>query len=177
MTDDADLRRNGAQGIDTPNASPDGRTLAAHTIRATMLVHLDRPIGERLEKIGEAVWNPQWSPDGQRIAGIANDASEMPNGIAVYSLQTHRMEKVVEHGTSPLWLPDGKRMLFFDPQRIGVVDLDSRRTTLAPFTPPGRVETDITTTPHLSRDGATLFLRQELEQGDIWMVRFEKTRG
>ena len=177
VTDDADLRRNGAQKIDSPNASPDGRTLAAHTERFTMLVHLDHPVGQRLEKLGDAIWNPQWSPDGRYIAGTFNDASDAPSGIALYSLQTRRLEKVVDRGTSPLWLPGGKQMVFFEPRRIGVVDLDSRRVTSSPFTPSGVVETGITATPRLSRDGATLYLRQELEQGDIWMVRFDKTRG
>jgi len=174
VTDPADLRRSGAPGIYYPNASPDGRTLAAQTPSSAVLVHLDRPMGQRVETIGDKIIRLQWSPDGKRIAGVA----ERPDAksIVVYSLQTRRWETVAERGTTPMWLPDSRHLAFFDKQNIGVVDLDSKVVTTTPFKPPSNVEPENSQTTHVSSDGRTLFLRQTLERDDVWLVRFGASR-
>jgi Tol biopolymer transport system component len=178
LTDDRDLRRNGVGGVDSPSVSPDGRTLVAHTLHAsrTVLIHLDRPIDQRIEVFGSPVWNPHWSPDGKHIAGTGHDSPEIQRGISVYSLPSHQLDKILDYGTFPLWLPDGKHIVFFEEQKIGILDLGTRSVTTAPFNPPPRVDTDITNTPRLSRDATTLYVRQTSEQGDIWMVQFEHPR-
>ncbi|HKS23939.1 MAG TPA: protein kinase [Thermoanaerobaculia bacterium] len=178
VTDERDLLRNGIGGLDSPNVSPDGRTLVAHTLHDsyTVLVHLDRPYGQRVERFGSPVWNPHWSPDGTRIAGTGHDSPEIQRGISVYSLPSHELDKVLNYGTFPLWLPDGKHIVFFDDRKIGILDLGTRSVTTAPFNPPPRVDTDITQTPRLSRDASTLYVCQTIEQGTIWMVQFEKPR-
>jgi len=118
---------------------------------------------------------PTWSPDGKQLAGNVYKAP----GIVVYSLQTRRAEKVVDHGANPLWLPDGRHLAFLEKQSVGIVDLHSRRLTTTPMTLPPGVQFGGAAITHLSIDGSTLYLRQTLEQGDIWRVRFknqEQTR-
>jgi eukaryotic-like serine/threonine-protein kinase len=169
VTDDGDLRRKGAGMIASPTVSPDGRTLAAQTDRFAALVHLDRPLGSRLESLQNAINLPTWSPDGKQLAGNVFKAP----GIVVYSLQTGRAEKILDHGANPLWLPDGRHLAVFGKQSVGIVDLDSRRVTTAAIALPPGVQFGGAAITHLSRDGSTLYLRQTLEQGDIWWVRFE----
>jgi Tol biopolymer transport system component len=169
VTDDGDLQRHGVRNIYVPSISPDGRTLAAPTDDHAALVHLDRPIGQRLETLA-TFDGPKWSADGQQLIG--NPAANP--GIVVYSLRTRRLEPVLDHGTWPQWLPDGRHIAFFDRRSVGIFDLDSHRvrSTFAPTDVD--LSTAITISPFLSRDGSTLYVRQAIEQGDIWLVHFEK---
>jgi Tol biopolymer transport system component len=156
-----------------PNVSPDGRTLAVHL---PALVHLDLPIAQRVEKIAQELHTPRFSPDGTRLVGTPINPDEtLRPGIVVYSLLTRRAEQVFDRGLAPQWLPDGKRVVFFERKNIGVFDLDSRRAVISPFAAPPGVELDNrSVVPRLSRDGSAVYVRQALEQGDIWMVRLEK---
>lgn len=75
----------------------------------------------------------------------------------------------------PVWLRSGRRIAVFEDGRISIVDLDTRRTTTAPFASPAGVHLDDQSLPpQLSRDDSTLYVRQALEQGNIWMARLEK---
>jgi eukaryotic-like serine/threonine-protein kinase len=158
VTTEADFKRFGS--IYEPDPSPDGRTLVAETHRGVALVHLDRPPSQRIELLSVAGGLPKWSPDGQRIAADQK-------GVLVYSLGTRQAERVAARGCCPRWMPDGRSVLFVDRQPA-IVDLATRRVTEVALAPLPGVQLDYSTT--LSRDGSTLYVRQTLEQGDIWLM-------
>ena len=169
ITEFNDPRWKDARYVALPHVSPDGRTLAAQTFDSGLLIHLDRPMAQRLEAIpGQSMLlAPKWSPDGQQLAGDVDGG-----GFGVYALHTRRFEKVLERGASPQWLP-GRRIVFFEPRALGILDLDGRRVTTASFSPPIGVDLAYgAVAPRLSRDGSMLYVRQLLEQGDIWVARF-----
>jgi eukaryotic-like serine/threonine-protein kinase len=168
VTDDASLQRIGAKNVYSPDVSPDGRTLAVETNISDAFVHLDRPPASRMEAFTDLGNRgaPTWSPDGRRLVGARNE------GIVIYTPATKQLETVLPHGTSPQWLPGGGGILFFHKGRIGLFDLATRQERTVTFTPLPGMQLDWTTT--LSRDGSTLFARQNVEQGDIWLVRFDK---
>jgi Tol biopolymer transport system component len=169
VTDPAELMRTGAgANLYKAAVSPDGRTLAAQSDSQTVLVHLDRPPSQRLEAFDKHFASPAWSPDGSRIAGTLDDGS-----VGAYSPASHQFEKLFDRGVAPQWLPDGKRLLFFDNRNAGVFDLATNRKAIDPVPLTG-VELTGGTPPLLSRDGSTLYARQKLELGDIWLMRFEK---
>ncbi|HYC90024.1 MAG TPA: protein kinase [Thermoanaerobaculia bacterium] len=178
VTTDADLRQLGARNIYTPHLSPDGRTIAAQTDDVGVLVHLGRSGPGRIEVMGGGFIGGRWSPDGRRIAGgMKNTPSAVSSGIAVYSPSARRAERLSEQGVAPHWLPDGKRLAFFARDHIGIIDVDSRRILRAPFAPlEGVTPHSLAVSPRLAADASTVFMRQTLEQGDIWMVRFEAGR-
>jgi len=165
VTDDADLKRVNARSIHAPSASPDGRTLLARTDRECVLVHPDRPSGQRLERFPAQVIASGWSPDGTRLVGT--DARRQ---IIIYSLATRRIEGLAVAGSRPQWLSDGHRIAFFQAGRINVFDLSTRSLKSSTFPLPAGVDI-ATVPPRLSSDGATLYLRQTLEQGDVWLMR------
>jgi eukaryotic-like serine/threonine-protein kinase len=168
VTTDSDYQQFGA--LYMPNVSPDGHTLVGRSSRGPVLVHLEGPIGQRVELLDAELGNPRWSPDGGRIAG------EMPSnaankGITVYSLDSRRTEKLSDSGRNPLWLPGGHRIVFFDENGVEIVDLDSHRRTTTPWMPPRGTRLGHC---HLSPDGKTLYVRQMVEQGDVWIAHFAK---
>jgi Tol biopolymer transport system component len=170
LTDAAMLGRIGRTTAYSPHPSPDGRTVVVDTgSNTTTLIHLERPLASRVERVHDLGPRgfPRWSPDGQRISGAT------VHGITVYSLRTKSAQVVLPHGWWPQWFPDGKRLLFFEDQRIGVLDLDTRRETSIPWRPLPGVELDHRAV--LSRDGSTLYVRQSVEQGDVWLMNIDKT--
>ena len=177
VTTEADLRRINARNIYTPSLSPDRRTIAAQTDDAGVLIHLDRPAANRMEVMSGGFVGTKWSPDGRRLAGTIRTEERGPAGIAVYTPATSRAERLSDRGIAPHWLPDGRRIAFFERDRIGILDVASRRMTHAPMAALPGVELDNSAVaPRLSRDASTIYVRQTLEQGDIWMVRFDQGR-
>jgi len=160
------------------DVSPDGRTLGAQTDpQFGALVHLDRPPGQRVEvldpTVSRAIRTPRWAPDGELLAGVSepNDAVDSP--IAVYSMRTRKLE-FLTRGRALRWLPDSRHLVFLQGQDIAVVDIASRRVITAPLTVPRGVDLN---NFRLSNDGTSIYVRQNVEQGDIWIASFEKPRG
>jgi Tol biopolymer transport system component len=164
VTDSADLRRLQENGFFAPAVSPNGRTLAGYTPRSGVLVHLDRPITARTERIAEGLTRPQWSPDGKQILWSAKTG-----GVVVYSLDTHAARTVLDRGPCPQWLPDNRHIAFFDKDSIGILDLDRGSVAKTPF----QQQSDSEHT-RLSRDGSMIYELQTQERGDIWIARFSK---
>ncbi|HXI12363.1 MAG TPA: protein kinase [Thermoanaerobaculia bacterium] len=163
-----------------PEVSPDGKTLVVCAERFGALVHLSRPMAQRIELIGSVDENhtidfPRWSPDGKRIiAGLSNIRSGDAPGIALYSLDNRRWEKILDRGYLPRWLPGGKRIAFFEKNRsMGVLDLETRAVTMTaiPGLPEDVESAGSTPDIKLSADGTTLYVKQRQQQGDIWLMR------
>jgi Tol biopolymer transport system component len=152
-----------------PDASPDGKMLAVHP---AALVHLDRPMAQRVEEIRRTIHSPQWSPDGKRLVGGAFSDAGPRFGLAVYSLATKQLEKVLDRGFAPRWVSDG-RIAFVDRKSLGYLDFESRDVTMHPFTKIAGVDLEDPVVPRFSSDGARLYVRQTLEQGDVWFIRLE----
>ncbi|PYQ28620.1 MAG: hypothetical protein DMF56_15405 [Acidobacteria bacterium] len=175
VTDDADLQRHGLRDLYLSDVSPDGRTLVALGERSIALVHLDRPIASRVEALPVIMDGPRFSPDGKWLAGFSIDPDTAPAGITLYSLQTGRHELLLDHGITPLWLPDGRHLIFFEAQSIGILDIATRRVAMLPFTPLTGVDFRLFR-PFVSADGSTLYIRQTLEQGNVWIAAFKSER-
>ncbi|HEV7241840.1 MAG TPA: protein kinase [Thermoanaerobaculia bacterium] len=169
ITDPRDLVRNRLETIQLPSVSPDGRRLAVQSGNAVFLIHLDRPIHQRIEKFGEELGLATWSPDGKHVLARNQTTKES----VVVSVLTRRVENVLKANVSPRWLPDGRRVVYVENHQIEILDLETGQATRQPFPPLDGVELD-NTSPRLSKDGTTMYVRQMLEQGDIWTMRFEK---
>jgi Tol biopolymer transport system component len=110
---------------------------------------------------------PGWSPDGRHIVG------DPDIGVVIYTPQTKRARTILSDAVARAqWLADGRRIVFFDRTRIGSIDVDSGHQTIAAFPALPGVQLDYLSVA--SRDGSTLYVRQTLEQGDVWLVQFAK---
>ncbi|MFL6246581.1 MAG: protein kinase domain-containing protein [Thermoanaerobaculia bacterium] len=181
----AEARRFGMRNLYSPVPSPDGRTLLVQSDRQTCaLLHLDRPVGQRLEPLPVYLVAAKWSPDGQYIAARDQSAliaqiatpSAVPGAIMLYSLRTRQVEKLSDSGSSPQWTPDGKKVVYFERQDVRIVDLESHTTRIVPFTalPGDQIDLRGTASARLSRDGTTLYVREAIQQGDIWIAALSR---
>ena len=172
VTNASELKRIGSPlGLSTPQISRDGRTMTAIGSNGVVLLRLDRPLGQRAEALTDQMLEARWSPDGSRVAGRVRDPR---GGIAVCAVATKKVERVSDGGVSPQWLPDSRHLLIFDKGAMLTIDIANRNVTRADFAaPPGvRVGSGVSAPPRLSHDGATLYVRQTIEEGDIWLLRF-----
>jgi Tol biopolymer transport system component len=191
VTSDADAKSTGMQILHSPVPSPDGRTvlvegdLLGQSEKTSVLVHLDRPAGQRVERLPVYLSSARWSPDGQSIVatdqrepeGQRMTSNDPPGAIVIYSLRKRRAETLSTSGFAPHWTPDGTKVVYFKRRDIRILDLQSRALKIVPFTPHGGAQLALGDMPRLSRDVATLYVRQATQQADIWIAHFPSARA
>jgi Tol biopolymer transport system component/predicted Ser/Thr protein kinase len=169
VSDEAEAKRLGIQNLVTPVPSPDGRTLLLESVgRTSVLLHLDRPVGQRLEPLPIYLSSARWSPDGQFIAAKSGTGI---GGIILYSLRTGRVEKLSGSGFSPEWTADGEKLIYFERQDLRILDRRSRNVTSVPFRPLPGEQINLQTTA-VSRQADTVYVQSTSLQSDIWIAQF-----
>ena len=107
-----------------------------------------------------------WSPDGERLAGHLDSASQATQGIMMYSLRSHKYEQLTDFGQWPVWLPDSRRLLFVAGGKgFFIVDTQSKQIRNI-FS----VTRDIIGPPQLTRDGKTAYFSRRVTESDIWLL-------
>jgi dipeptidyl-peptidase 4 len=110
----------GGRGGGAPELSPDGRYIVfvkdgqiyrAKTARGSA-TRIDTAGVPFLKQWGRQA-NPQWSPDGSKLAFVSTRDNH--SFIGVYDMKTNSvsfMSPSVDFDNSPTWSPDGKRLAF-----------------------------------------------------------------
>ena len=112
-----------------PSWSPDGKRIAFSARRDG---HFENELGityeiyvidadggneQRLTENRNNDWNPSWSPDGKRIAFMADRKGDVVNwDVYVIDADGGNQQNLTEnrvYDSSPSWSPDGKRIAFF----------------------------------------------------------------
>jgi len=134
-----------------PTCSPDGRTMLFVRARASQVklepgdvfgVFLDGDIWDldlasgKETKLIENAFNPDWSPDGKRIAFDASWVG--PRRIWVVDSQGHNPQQLTSDSSEavthvrPRWSPDGTKIVFQNIERtkfdVRIVDLSNGRS-------------------------------------------------
>jgi len=98
--------------------APDGRRVAytaeAAGARQIHVANLRTAVTRQLTASEKNVSDPQWSPDGERLAFVRGDA------LWVVGADGTRPTKVIEHPaglSAPRWAPDGRRLAFVSRRR------------------------------------------------------------
>ena len=170
---------------------PSGRRFAHAVVehgRPTLIVRdvaqnrIDKEIA--LPQLGE-VYNPTWSPDGQRIA-----FSALVGGLTdlfVYDLRTDKLTRLTEDeyaDLQPAWSPDGKTIVFstdrfssdlsdlrFGNYRLALIDPETKAIEPLPtFTYAKSIN------PQWSADGASIFFIADRD-GVPNIYRLERATG
>jgi Tol biopolymer transport system component len=118
-------------GFRHPRLSPDGTRLAVNTDDDLWVLDLGASAWTRLTT-NDNVTEPQWSPDGRRLAHTVFDSSSGYNPPALRNADGTGEARVIRSGTGDSWTsdwsPDGRHLAVYGGtvgMNVGVVDLDS----------------------------------------------------
>ncbi len=137
-------------GLDWPKLAPDGRTLAVSSFQPgrgpagrpqVWLYTLPSGGWRQLTALPEGAYDPDWSPDGQRLAFVARSAGR--HDVWVMRADGSGLRQVTQAGTcrAPTWSPDGRWLAYLSAQ-TGTFELwatrapeDPDQTTTQPAQP------------------------------------------
>lgn len=109
-----------------------------------------------------------WSPDGKTLAGYMVSAGTGESGIFAYSFETRRYEKISDVGVFPVWLGDNRRLLFYQKDKIYLLDSKTKKPEEILSIAPNRLKR-IT----ISKDNRTVFYSLQKTEADIWLGSFD----
>ena len=162
--------------VTTPLWSPHGDKLACEVEGSEALIDLSKPLGKRLPQFlplpdpGTDFIAYSWSDDGRWLAGVRQQqgGSHEP-GIMLYSLAEKSYVRLTSRGDGPLWLHDSRRLLYYEGDGIRLLDARTGKSRPVLSPPEGSSYSDLS----LSPDDRVLYLARSIDEGHIWLLKFE----
>jgi Tol biopolymer transport system component len=114
-----------------------------------------------------------WSPDGQRLAGIATRPDGTTAGVATYDVATRHFTlfpSTTATWVSAVWLPDSQRFLARDDRGVWVVDTRTRARKLVVTVGGYSVGRSVGVTT----DGRWITYTETATEGEIWLATMKK---
>ncbi len=160
------------QPVYNPLWSPDDRWLVFNQeFQEAVLIDLAEPLERRRPRplpnrsgTVRTFAPDSWSADGKWLAGYTSS-----NGIDIYSFESGRFERLTDRGSHVVWLPGSQRLLFLDGGRLFLFDRATRQAREL-LTPP---EESSLARVGVSRDGRTVCLVRQVDEGDVWMLTLD----
>jgi eukaryotic-like serine/threonine-protein kinase len=155
-------------GVQAPLWSPDGsRLLCNWQTGPPVVVDASRPWSQQTARVlpsagfpaGLMMWS--WSADGRKLAGDGD-------GIYIYSFDSERYERVTESGEYAAWLNDNQRLLFFEQQKLYLLDSRTRKAQELLSVAPNHFQA-----LGVSRDNRAVYFSLKTTQADIWLASLE----
>ena len=110
-----------------------------------------------------------WSPDGKKIASMRMGTQTELFGIVIYDLASNKNEELTNFGESPVWLNDNRRVIFFDVNKIYLLDTLTKKTKeLMSFAPNENLQ-GIT----ISSDNRFIYYSLQKKESGIWLANIE----
>jgi Tol biopolymer transport system component len=110
-----------------------------------------------------------WSPDGEKIAAMRMGSDPAISGIVIYSLRSQSYEEPADFGESPVWLSDSRRVIFFEKNRVFLLDSLTAKIKEILTLPPAESLQGITVSP----DDRSMYYSLQKKEADIWLATLE----
>jgi eukaryotic-like serine/threonine-protein kinase len=164
------------KSVSTALWSSDGRMFACTVDGREALIDLTKPLRERLPQLlprpasGTGFTAFSWSADGKWLAGSRHRKGGVEEpGIWLYSLASKRYLKLTRTGDSPIWLHDSRRLLYFEGDRLLLLDSQTGRSRPVLASPASSTYMYVNSSP----DDRALYIARVIDQGHIWLLNLE----
>lgn len=152
-----------------PVWSPDGSRVAIYHNEATLLIDPSASSGElpapalpKHPRLRIVVWD--WSPDGQKLAGVIAEGEK--RHIGYFDIPTNEYRVVVENNSEiPSWTPDSSRLVYSMGSKVFQVDINGGAPKELFNNPLVEIRS-----PFVSRDGKMLYYTASNTESDIWLL-------
>ena len=159
-----------------PVWSPDGTGIAYTMMRASaFILDLRKPWTEQTPTPLPPMSDPElrlipwsWSPDGKTLAGWQARIGQPKLGIVLYATESQQYEKLTDFGTRPAWLSDNRRLLFYDMDKLYLLDSKSKKVREILSTEPNEI-----TGMALVRDDRHIYFSLRQAEADIWLMSLD----
>jgi Tol biopolymer transport system component len=165
-----------------PAFSPDGSLIAFHVSDAVGGIFVAGATGESVRRITGAGFDPQWSPDGKRLAfateEIADPASRLGDStVYVVDAAGGTPRKAVDgDGVQPSWSPSGERIVYWS-NTGGQRDIYTVAAAGGPRVPV-TLDPAIDWSPVWSPDGRSIYFSSDRGGAmNVWRIGVDQSSG
>ena len=163
-------------GAIAPLWSPDGARLIGQASGGMpFIVQAGKPWKDQSPEVlptgegGAKFFAWSWSADARKISGYLQREDGSPQGVAVYSLESHKYELLAPVGDSPHWLPDNRRLIFHHQGKAFLIDSETKKMHEVLSVAPHSVSWQF----GFSRDGRLLVFTLDATEADVWLMKLE----
>lgn len=156
--------------------SPDGKYLLGNFSEGMpFIMETDKPFAAqtpqilpRLPNTDDWIMASSWSSDGKQVASmrIGNDAQT--EGIIIFDIPTQTYQILTDYGETPIWLKDDRRLIFFDQDKVFLIDALTKKAkeilSVAPNSLQGMT---------ISPDNRAIYFSLKRTEADIWLANSE----
>ncbi|HLM61487.1 MAG TPA: hypothetical protein VK308_11845, partial [Pyrinomonadaceae bacterium] len=158
--------------------SPDGKKMIQNvTQNYPKIFEAEKPLNAQTpfeipDEKNPDVWAMafSWSPDGEKIASIRmNKKADDDMGVVVYSFASNKHEELSDFGDCPVWLNDSRRLIFFDKNKIFLLDTLTKKTKELASLASSETLQNITISP----DNRFVYYSLQKKESNLWMATAE----
>ncbi len=155
--------------------SPDGKKILGNILDSDPIIiesdkAWEQQTPQRLPKWSkpkEWLMAYSWSSDGEKLACFLNGSFPI-NGITVYDFAAQKYEEMTKFGESPVWLNDNRRIIFFETDKIYLLDTKTKKTKELLSLAPNTMQSI-----RISNDNRFLYYNLRKNETDIWLATAE----
>jgi len=109
-----------------------------------------------------------WSPDGKQLAAMRVGKQPNTEGILIYNIASKKYTDLTDYGETPNWLNDNRRLIFFDTDKVFVVDSVTKKATEILSVAPNNLQNMI-----ISPDNRAIYFALRKNESNIWLANIE----
>jgi eukaryotic-like serine/threonine-protein kinase len=153
--------------------SPEGKYLLGNQSEGMPLIfETDKPFAAQTPLVLPPIPNTEnwmmansWSSDGKQIASMRIGATSDAGGILIFDLASQTHQILTDYGETPIWLKDNRRLIFFDKDKVFLIDSLTKKVkeilSVAPDSLQGMT---------ISPDNRSIYFSLKKTEADIWLA-------